>query len=135
MSVKSSSILLDTPALVAILTRESECLALVEKLFAAEFKFLPTPCASEAIFVLRTKLNRDPTSILQDFYGEFDIQLIPFEAHHLPWFHHAFSRFGKGRLQASLNFGDCFTYSISKATGIPILFTGNHFSQTDLAIA
>jgi ribonuclease VapC len=34
-----------------------------------------------------------------------------------------------------LNFGDCFAYALSKATGEPILFKGNDFRRTDLTPA
>ena len=41
-------------------------------------------------------------------------------------------RFGKGRRWAGLNFGDCFAYPVARASGVPILFTGNDFTWTDL---
>jgi uncharacterized protein with PIN domain len=40
--------------------------------------------------------------------------------------------FGKGKHPAGLNFGDCFAYALAKATGEPLLFKGNDFSQTDI---
>lgn len=45
----------------------------------------------------------------------------------------AYQRFGKGRHRAGLNFGDCFAYALCKATGQPLLFKGQDFSQTDIA--
>jgi ribonuclease VapC len=33
---------------------------------------------------------------------------------------------------ARLNFGDCFAYACAKDSGIPLLFKGNDFSQTDV---
>ena len=42
-------------------------------------------------------------------------------------------RFGKGRHPAGLNFGDCFAYALAKATGEPLLFKGDDFSQTDIS--
>ena len=35
--------------------------------------------------------------------------------------------------KAGLNFGDCFSYACAKANGVPLLYKGNDFSQTDLA--
>lgn len=43
----------------------------------------------------------------------------------------AFLDFGKGRPKAGLNYGDCFSYALAKATGEPLLFKGTDFSQTD----
>mgnify|MGYP003700870413 CR=1 FL=1 len=34
---------------------------------------------------------------------------------------------------ARLNFGDCFAYALSKATGQPLLYKGEDFSKTDVA--
>jgi ribonuclease VapC len=46
----------------------------------------------------------------------------------------AWRRFGKGRHSAGLNFGDCFSYALARATGEPLLFKGDDFSQTDIAV-
>jgi ribonuclease VapC len=43
-----------------------------------------------------------------------------------------FSRFGKGRHPANLNFGDCFSYALAKAMGEPLLFKGDDFRHTDV---
>lgn len=37
--------------------------------------------------------------------------------------------------KASLNFGDCFAYALAKETGEPLLFKGDDFSSTDIAMA
>lgn len=47
----------------------------------------------------------------------------------------AFSTFGKGRHPAGLNFGDCFSYALAKATGEPLLFKGDDFRKTDVRAA
>ena len=47
----------------------------------------------------------------------------------------AWQRFGKGRHQAGLNFGDCFSYALAKVSGAPLLFKGDDFVQTDIARA
>ena len=44
----------------------------------------------------------------------------------------AFRRFGKGQHRASLNFRDCFSYALAKATGEQLLFKGDDFSRTDI---
>lgn len=45
----------------------------------------------------------------------------------------AFSRFGKGRHPAGLNYGDCFSYALAKTLGEPLLYKGGDFSLTDVA--
>ena len=39
------------------------------------------------------------------------------------------------RLRAALNFGDCFAYALSRATGQPLLFKGDDFGHTDVTRA
>ncbi len=36
------------------------------------------------------------------------------------------------RHPAGLNFGDCFSYALAKASGEPLLFKGDDFSKTDI---
>jgi ribonuclease VapC len=46
----------------------------------------------------------------------------------------AFVLYCKGRKhKAGLNYGDCFVYALAKATGMPLLFKGGDFRQTDLS--
>jgi ribonuclease VapC len=48
----------------------------------------------------------------------------------------AYRDFGKGSGHpAALNFGDCFAYALAKARREPLLFQGDGFSHTDVAIA
>lgn len=46
----------------------------------------------------------------------------------------AHARFGKGSGHpARLNLGDCFAYAMAKQHGVPLLYKGVDFAQTDLA--
>ena len=48
----------------------------------------------------------------------------------------AYRDFSKGSGHAAgLNFGDCFAYALAKATGEPLLYKGDDFSRTDVAVA
>lgn len=69
---------------------------------------------------------------LEALMKETSIDIVPFAATHVRLAVDAFRRFGKGRHPASLNFGDCFSYALAKATGEPLLFKGDDFSQTDI---
>ncbi|WP_374943338.1 type II toxin-antitoxin system VapC family toxin [Sphingomonas sp.] len=45
----------------------------------------------------------------------------------------AYRAFGRGSGHpAKLNFGDCFSYALAKATGEPLLFKGDDFGHTDV---
>jgi ribonuclease VapC len=48
----------------------------------------------------------------------------------------AFVAFGKGSGHAAaLNFGDVFSYALAKVRGMPLLYKGVDFSETDIASA
>ena len=48
----------------------------------------------------------------------------------------AFVAYGKGSGHpASLNFGDVFSYALAKVRGLPLLFKGDDFAQTDIVRA
>ena len=38
------------------------------------------------------------------------------------------------RLNAALNFGDCFSYALAVARGEPLLFVGDDFAKTDVEV-
>jgi ribonuclease VapC len=44
----------------------------------------------------------------------------------------AYRTYGKGNHPAGLNFGDCFSFALAKATNEPLLFKGDDFAQTDI---
>ena len=44
-------------------------------------------------------------------------------------------RFGRGRHPAALNFGDLFSYALAAARDEPLLFVGDDFAKTDVAVA
>ncbi len=44
----------------------------------------------------------------------------------------AYETWGKGVHPATLNFGDCFSYAISKEHRCRLLYVGQEFAQTDI---
>jgi ribonuclease VapC len=67
-----------------------------------------------------------------EFLQRAQIMIEPVTIDHAQRARYAFSRFGKGKHPAGLNFGDCFAYALASATGEPLLFKGNDFAQTDI---
>jgi ribonuclease VapC len=63
------------------------------------------------------------------------VQTVPMDADQVELARSAWRRFGKGRHPAALNFGDCFAYALSAATGEALLFKGKDFARTDVAVA
>lgn len=62
------------------------------------------------------------------------LEPVAIDLDQLRWARYAVQTYGRGRHPARLNFGDCFSYALSKASGEPLLFKGSDFSQTDVAV-
>jgi hypothetical protein len=45
-----------------------------------------------------------------------------------------YDRYGKGRHDSGLNFGDCLTYAVARLAGQRLLCAGSDFSRTDLEL-
>jgi ribonuclease VapC len=88
--------------------------------------------SSAFIAVLLGRRGERGLSDFRAFMSRAAVQVAPFSPEHLDLAIDAFRRYGKGRHPAGLNFGDCFFYALAKATGEPLLFKGDEFSQTDI---
>lgn len=69
---------------------------------------------------------------LRAFIDIAGIEIAPFNDEQAVVAIDAFRRFGKGRHPASLNLGDCFSYSLARILDQPLLFKGNDFIHTDI---
>jgi ribonuclease VapC len=72
--------------------------------------------------------------LLSDFLQHRPFEVISFGDAHWRSAQVAFTRFGKGRHAAALNFGDCLTYATAFVAGEPLLCIGDDFAQTDLPL-
>ena len=61
--------------------------------------------------------------------------IVPFADEHWRVAVDAYTRFGKGRHRAGLNFGDCLTYAVARLAEQPLLFVGDDFRKTDVVVA
>jgi Uncharacterized protein conserved in bacteria len=126
-------VILDTSAIVSILTEEIGHEDIVRRASAAPMLAVGTPTLLETAMVLSSRLGRDPRPVLDRFLRRMQVEVIPFTAEHYEAAVDAFERFGKGRHPAALNFGDCLAYAVARLSGLPLLYTGNDFARTDLA--
>jgi len=71
----------------------------------------------------------------QDLIRELPIAIVPLDAEQAEIARLAYEQYGKGRRHpAQLNFGDTFAYALAMARGLPLLFKGNDFARTDVAV-
>lgn len=127
--------IVDTSALIAITFQEPGHLGLVTKLASAPSTGIGTPTLAETGLVLAARLRRDPRDLVIRLLDEFSIEEVPFGSGHWREAVDAFQRFGKGRHEAQLNFGDCLTYAVARLAGEPLLCVGRDFTETDLIVA
>lgn len=127
--------IVDSSALVAILRREPGFEELLRKIAQARSVAAGAPTVAETQLVLSLRTGSDASFVLNEFLAEFQIAVVPFGREHLSSFTAAIMRYGKGRHPARLNMGDCFSYAIAQVSGLPLLFVGNDFSQTDILAA
>jgi ribonuclease VapC len=125
----------DSSALVAILREEPGHERLLPKALSADRTIVGAPVAFEAAMVLSGRWHRDARSTLHGLLRSIDAEIIPFREEHYEAAVSAFLRYGKGRHPARLNFGDCMSYAFARVSGLPLLFTGDDFSKTDIQVA
>ena len=127
--------ILDTSAIVAILTEEPSAEELLSKLQNPGPVQVGAPTLLETIMVLAGRLQKDPGPYLERFLRDLKAVVLPFEDAHRREAANAFLRFGKGRHPAKLNLGDCMSYATAKIARLPLLCVGNDFPKTDLDLA
>jgi ribonuclease VapC len=125
---------IDTSALVAILEDEPERRAFNEALEAADFRLMSVATFVEVSIVVEARKGAEGLRELDLFIDRSGIAVVAVDLEQGRLARHAFSRFGKGRHPAGLNFGDCFSYALARTLGQPLLFKGTDFSRTDLVI-
>lgn len=127
--------IVDSSAIISIFFQEPGFEQLIDKL-SEEGEFgIGAPTLVECGIVLSVRLKKDARGLLTRFLRETNIVIIPFTEPHYELAVSAYLKFGKGRHPAQLNFGDCMSYATAKMTGMPLLFTGSDFGQTDILSA
>ena len=127
---------IDTYALIALLQAEPETPRFVEAIAAANRRLVAAPSYLETAIVMVSRSGPEAKEKVDRLMVELGIEIVPFTRDQAILAVSAYEQFGKGTGHAAgLNFGDCFSYALAKHTGEPILFKGNDFSHTDLAVA
>lgn len=124
--------IIDASALLGIAFKEPGFERILDRIAAAEVVAAGTPTLAEAGIVLHARIGNESRGMLERLLDELGIVEIPFGELHWREAVDAFRRFGKGRHPASLNFGDCLTYAVTKLAAEPLLFRGQDFGKTDL---
>jgi ribonuclease VapC len=123
---------IDTSAILAILQREPERRSFLEAIEASGSNRMSVASLVESSIVIESRYGIEGLHDLDRFIARAGIELIPVDAEQGQLARAAFSRFGKGRHRAGLNYGDCFSYAAALFLGEPLLSKGDDFIQTDV---
>ena len=124
---------LDSSALVAILFGESGYLDLVDRILAADDVRVGAPTLVETSHVLSGRRGTPARGELEGLIKELGVTVVPFGEAEWRLAVDAFTKFGRGRHPAALNFGDCLAYATATSLGDSLLFVGDDFARTDVA--
>jgi ribonuclease VapC len=126
---------IDTSALIAILANEPDAELFETAIDADPVRLISAASVLETAIVAGARYGDIGGRELDLLLYKAEIQIVAVTPDQVDAGRQAFSAYGKGRHPAALNFGDCFSYALAKTSGEPLLFKGNDFSRTDVAIA
>jgi len=127
--------IVDTSALLAILFAEDNAARYADAIAEAEVRLISAANYLEAGIVVDNQIGAAAGRQLDALISRAEVRVEAVTREHADIARQAYLDFGKGNHAARLNFGDCFAFALSKATGLPLLFKGDDFTKTGLARA
>jgi ribonuclease VapC len=125
----------DTSALVAVIFREPEYESLEARLLAEPQPLISAGTLLECAIILEARKGPAGTRQLDELLRELQFRIVPVDVEQVAAAREGFRRYGKGRHEAGLNYGDCFAYGLAITLDAPLLFKGTDFSKTDIRSA
>lgn len=128
--------IVDTSALVAVLTGEPSRSELVQLMLDAEHLAISAATYLETAVVVDAR--RDPvlSRRLDALLEDLRVDVVAVSAEQARTARAAYRDFGKGTGHpARLNLGDCCSYALARDRAEPLLFVGDDFGHTDLRAA
>jgi ribonuclease VapC len=125
-------IVVDASALIAILDNEPDAPLYAEAIAEADPPIISAATLLEVNIVMLNRHGVKAVRMVDRVIKEAGFQVESFTAQQAELARAAYARYGKGRQTAGLNYGDCFSYALARATGLPLLFKGQDFSRTDI---
>ncbi len=125
-------VVVDTSAVVAIVTGEEHGGWVAIALGETEQRFMSVASAVELSVVLTNKFGPTGPIAADHLLASIPITVLPLDQDQARMAANGYVRYGKGRHSAALNFGDCFVYGLAASLSLPVVCLGNDFPQTDL---
>lgn len=123
---------LDTSAVLALLFNEPEADDIEVAIDADPVRLMSAASIVEAAIVVEARLGAAGGREFDLLLHKARIEAVSVTPEQAEIARQAWRRFGRGRHEAGLNFGDCFAYALAQASGEPLLFKGDDFARTDV---
>jgi ribonuclease VapC len=136
---------LDASAIVAILAREPDAESLLQRIGQSSTQFFFSPLsfyeAASGLAraktigpVIRPEMLDSAYAAVSHFLADLEAVEIPITTAITYRAIEAAQKYGRSvGHPARLNLGDCFSYACARHTGVPLLYKGEDFAQTDMA--
>jgi ribonuclease VapC len=124
--------IVDTSALLAVLFGEKDAEVYARAISEADVCRISAATFVEVSVVVESQTGDAGSRHWDSFFRTAGISMEPVTEEQAHAARQAWSDFGKGRHPAGLNFGDCFSYALSKVSGEPLLFKGQDFRKTGI---
>lgn len=129
-------IVVDASALIAILEREADAVVYARAIADGEPPLISAATLVEVSIVMLRRHGQKGLRSLTTLLQKAGFQVESLTAQQAQQAVEAYAAYGKGMKKgAGLNYGDCFSYALAKATGLPLLFKGADFARTDIESA
>jgi ribonuclease VapC len=125
---------IDSSAVLAIFLAEPERKAFLDAITQAGKRLISAATVLETGIVLEAKRGETAGREFDLFVFRMNFEIVPVDAEQIEIARSAWRSFGKGRHRAALNFGDCFTYALAKASNESLLAKGQDFALTDIEL-
>lgn len=128
---------LDSSAILALLFDEPEAESLAARIERAATPLITSPVSLFEAALTYARIQKtvlaEAEAILDEFLKAGDIAIRDVTKEVGRHAMAAYARYGRGSGHgARLNMGDAFSYGCARHYGVPLLYKGNDFSQTDL---
>jgi ribonuclease VapC len=129
-------IVVDTSAIMAMVFAEPERFAFSRAIQQADKALISTVSVVEARMVVHGRRGQRAVVLVDDLLRLPAFEVVAPGPAEMDAAYAAFVAFGKGSGHpAGLNFGDVFSYALAKVRGLPLLYKGDDFAQTDVLSA
>jgi ribonuclease VapC len=122
----------DSLALLAVFFGEPGAQELEARLLAEPQPRISAGSLLEAAIVVEARKGQSGGKELDLFLQRLNVVTEVVDAEQVVTARAGFRKYGKGRHEAGLNYGDCFAYALAVTLDEPLLFKGSDFARTDV---